>query len=87
MYLDVCGRAPETFLPFSVKLMPLASLCVHLKIRSQVSSIPANYSGSCGNDNGQSIGNRVKSHFASGSKLTIVQFVWMNIVELNGIEM
>lgn len=70
-----------------LRLMPLASLCVHVKIGSQVSSIPADYSGSRGNDNSQSIGNRVKSHFASGSKLTIVQFVWVNIMELNHVEM
>lgn len=85
--LDVCGRAPETSLPSSVRLMPLASLCVHVKIGSQVSSIPADYSGSRGNDNSQNIGNRVKSHYASGSKLTIVQFVWVKFVELNGVEM
>lgn len=73
--LDVCGRAPETSLPSSVRLMPLASLCVHEKTGSQVSSIPADYSGSRGNGNSQNIGNRVKSHFASGSKLMILQFV------------
>lgn len=54
--LDVCGRAPETSLPSSVRLMPLALLCVHVKTGSQVYSIPADYSGSRGNDNSQYIG-------------------------------
>lgn len=61
--LDVCGRAPETTLPSSVRLLPLASLCVHVKTGSQVYSIPAGYSGGRGNANSQYIGNRVKSHF------------------------
>lgn len=73
--LDVCGRAPETSLPSSVRRLPLASLCVHVKIGSQVSSIPADYFGSRGNDSSQSIGNRAKSHVASGSRLSTVQLV------------
>lgn len=100
--LDVCGRAPETSLPSSVRLMPLASLCVHVKktkkkpTGSQVYSTPADYCCSCGNDNIKYIGKRVTSHFytnkwwkrsASGSKPTILQFAWVNIVELNHFEM
>lgn len=66
--LDVCGRAPETSSPSSVRLMPLASLCVRVNIGSQVSSIPAGSSGGRGNDNIQSIGNRVKSHLCKWIK-------------------
>lgn len=68
--LDVCGRAPETSSPSSVTL---SLHCASVNTGSQVSSIPAGYPGSRGNGSSQSIGNRAKSHFASGWKLTVVQ--------------
>lgn len=76
--LDVCGRAPETSSPSSVTL---SLHCASVNTGSQVSSIPAGYPGSRGNSSSQSIGNRAKSHFASGWKLTAVQLVCVNVVE------
>lgn len=76
--LDVCGRAPETSSPSSVTL---SFHCASVNTGSQVSSIPAGYPGSRGNGSSQSIGNRAKSHFASGWKLTVVQLVCVNVVE------